>query len=182
MREPVTADRLQKFMKTLAAAVSMPGRVYLVGGATSVLLGWRPSTIDVDLKLIPETDELLRSLPALKERLQVNIELASPADFIPELPGWEERSRFIQQEGKLTFFHYDFYAQALAKIERGHTKDLQDVEAFFKNRLVEPDLLLNLFSGIENQVYRYPDLDAGSFRRAVERVIERAKPEPRKGN
>ena len=182
MREPVTADKLQKFMKALAAAAATPGRVFRVGGATSVLLGWRSSTIDVDLKLIPETDEILRSLPALKERLQVNIELASPADFIPELPGWEERSRFIQQEGKLTFFHYDFYAQALAKIERGHTKDLQDVDELFRNRLVEPGLLLKLFSAIENQIYRYPDLDAGSFRRAVERVIEGAKSESRKGN
>lgn len=182
MREPVTADKLQKFMKALAAAAATPSRVYLVGGATSVLLGWRSSTIDVDLKLIPETDEILRSLPALKERLQVNIEFASPADFIPELPGWEERSRFIQQERKLTFLHYDFYAQALAKIERGHTKDLQDVDNLFRNRLVAPDLLLKLFSAIENQIYLYPDLDAGSFRRAVERVIEGAQPEPRKEN
>jgi hypothetical protein len=182
MRQPITADNLRVFMKALAAAAAVPSRVFLVGGATSVLLGWRSSTIDVDLKLIPETDEILRSLPALKERLQVNIEFASPADFIPELPGWEERSRFIQQEGKLTFFHYDFYAQALAKIERGHTKDLQDVDGFFKNGLVEPDLLLKLFSAIENQIYLYPDLDAGSFRRAVERVIEGVKPEPRKGN
>jgi hypothetical protein len=182
MREPVTSDKLQKFMKGLAAAAATPSRVFLVGGATSVLLGWRSSTIDVDLKFVPETDEVLRSLPALKERLQINIELASPGDFIPELPGWQDRSRFIQQEGKLTFFHYDFYAQALAKIERGHTKDLQDVDELFKNRLVEPDLLLELFSAIENQIYRYPDLDAGSFRRAVERVIEGAKPELRKGN
>jgi hypothetical protein len=182
MREPITSDKLQSFMKALAAVAATPGRVYLVGGATSVLLGWRSSTIDVDLKLIPETDEVLRSLPALKERLQVNIELASPADFIPELPGWEERSRFIQQEGKLTFLHYDFYAQALAKIERGHTKDLKDVDSLLKNRLVEPELLLKLFSAIEDQIYKYPDLDAGSFRRAVERVIEGVLPELRKEN
>src|SRR6267142_4083421 len=149
MRQPVTADTLQVFMKALAAAVTTPSGIYLVGGATSVLLGWRTSTIDIDLKIIPESDEILRSLPQLKERLQVNIELAAPDDFIPELPGWQERSRFIQQEGKLSFFHYDFYAQALAKIERGHTKDLQDVDELFKNRLVEPELLLRLFSAIE---------------------------------
>ena len=83
-----------------------------MGGATAVLRGWRDSTIDIDLKAIPDTDELLRRLSALKERLEVNVELASPDDFIPALPGWQERSRFIQQEGKLTFLHYDFYAQA----------------------------------------------------------------------
>lgn len=182
MREPVTSDKLQKFMKALAAVATTSSRVFLVGGATSVLLGWRSSTIDIDLKLIPETDEILRSLTSLKERLKVNIEFASPADFIPELPGWEGRSRFIQQEGELTFFHYDFYAQALAKIERGHAKDIQDVDNLFKNRLVDPDLLLKLFSAIENQIYRYPDLDAASFRRAVERVIKGTKSEPEEGN
>jgi hypothetical protein len=119
-------------------------------------------------------------LPALKERLQINIELASPDDFIPELPGWQERSRFVQQEGKLSFYHYDFYAQALAKIERGHSKDLQDVDELLAARLVEPERLLNFFSAIEDQIYKYPDLNAKSFRRAVERVVERAKPEPDK--
>ena len=59
-------------------------RVYLVGGASAVLLGWRVATIDIDLKIVPETDEILRSLPKLKEQLHLNIELASPQDFIPE--------------------------------------------------------------------------------------------------
>lgn len=181
MREPVTSERLQAFMKALAAAARAPGRVYLVGGATAVLMGWRSSTIDVDLKFVPETDEVLRSLPALKERLQINIELASPGDFIPELPGWEERSRFVQQEEQLTFFHYDFYAQALAKIERGHSKDLQDVHELIVSGLVETDRLLDLFSRIEDQLYNYPDLDAQSFRLAVERVAEQGRLEPDKG-
>src|SRR3989442_6022341 len=171
MREPLTAESLQTFMSALANAARKAGRIYLVGGASAVLLGWRDSTIDVDLKIIPENDEILRSLPPLKEQLHINIELASPDDFIPELPGWEERSRFIQKEGKLSFFHYDFYAQALAKIERGHTKDLGDVEKLIANRLVEPDRLLELFEAIQNQIHRYPDLDAPTFRRAVEHVV-----------
>ena len=116
MRDPLTTKSLQSFMKSLAASAKAPGRVYLVGGATAVLLGWREGTIDVDIKMVPESDELLRSLPKLKEELRINIELASPDDFIPELPGWQERSRFVQQEGRLTFYHYDFYAQVLSKI------------------------------------------------------------------
>ena len=171
MREPVTAAVLEQFMRTLAAAAKMPSRVYLVGGATAVLLGWRTSTIDVDLKIIPESDELLRSLPQLKERLHLNIELASPDDFIPELPGWQERSRFIQQEGRLAFYHYDFYAQALAKIERRHEIDLKDVDRMLTSGLVEPRLLLDLFSQIEDQIYKYPALNKTKFREAVERLV-----------
>jgi hypothetical protein len=172
MREKVTAARLEEFMKALASGVTEAARVYLVGGASAVLLGWRDSTIDVDLKLVPETDEILRSLPSLKERLKLNIELASPDDFIPQLPGWQERSRFIRQEGKLTFLHYDFYAQALAKIERRHEIDLKDVQDLIKGKLIEPSRLLVLFSQIEDQLHRYPALDAASFRRAVESVVE----------
>src|SRR5437867_13020763 len=171
MREPVTADHLQAFMKALAANAKTPSRIYLVGGASSVLLGWRTSTIDIDLKIIPETDEILRSLPRLKEELHLNIELASPDHFIPELPGWQERSRFIQQEGKLVFLHYDFYAQALAKIERGHTLDQQDVHEMIQRGLVKPQRLLELFTAVEGQLYRYPALDGPSFRSAVERVV-----------
>jgi hypothetical protein len=170
MRQPVTADTLNAFMKALAAESNTASRIYLVGGATSVLFGWRTSTIDIDLKIIPENNEILRSLPRLKKRLQVNIELASPSDFIPELPGWQERSRFIQQEGKLSFYHYDFYAQALAKIERGHQIDSQDVDQLIANGLVDQKRLLELFTLVEDQLYRYPAIDGPTFRRAVERV------------
>jgi hypothetical protein len=174
MRQPITANNLQVFMRALAVGVKAPGRIYLVGGATAVLLGWRTSTIDIDLKIIPESDEILRSLPELKERLHVNIELASPGDFIPELPGWQERSRFIQQEGKLAFYHYDFYAQALAKIERGHVVDLNDVSRFIDSGLVEPKRLREMFFAIEDRIYRYPALNASAFRQAVERVLSNA--------
>lgn len=78
MREALTAEHLQAFIKGLAAVARSPSRIYLVGGASAVVLGWRDSTVDVDLKIIPETDELLRSLPRLKEQLHINIELASP--------------------------------------------------------------------------------------------------------
>src|SRR5260370_13442788 len=135
MRQPVTAENLQTFVQGLADAARTASRVFLVGGASSVLLGWRTSTIDIDLKIIPDTDEILRILPALKERLHINIELASPDDFIPELPGWQDRSRFIQQQGGLSFLHYDYYAQALAKIERGHAVDIQDVQRMFRSGL-----------------------------------------------
>ena len=80
MRRAVTADRVTLFMKTLGASIKTPGRVCLAGGATAVLLGWRSSTIDVDPKIIPENDEILRALPALMERLEMNVELASRRD------------------------------------------------------------------------------------------------------
>jgi hypothetical protein len=121
MREKISAEAIERFMKALGRTGKTNARIYFVGGVSAVLLGWRESTIDIDLKLIPEASEILKALTDLKERLQINVELASPDDFIPAVPGWEERSGFIAREGSIDFFHYDFYAQALAKIERGHS-------------------------------------------------------------
>lgn len=172
MREKVSADAVERFMKELGRAGSSNARVYFVGGVSAVLLGWRETTIDIDLKLVPEVNEILRALPDLKERLQVNVELASPDDFIPPLPGWEGRSSFIAREGGIDFFHYDFYAQALAKIERGHSTDLLDVQQMIERGLVEPSRLLEFFGRIEETLYKYPAIDAKSFRRSVEEFIE----------
>jgi hypothetical protein len=170
MRQKVTSPTLELLMKALGAAVKTEGRVYLVGGATAVLVGWRESTIDVDLKIVPD-NEIPKSISDLKERLQVNIELASPDDFIPMLPGWQDRSAFIRREGRLDFFHYDFYAQALAKIERGHKTDLADVQELIVRGLIQPARLLEFFSQIEDRLYKYPAIDKDSFQRAVRRVV-----------
>jgi len=159
-------------MRLLALRSAASGRVYLTGGATAVLLDWRTTTVDVDVKMMPDDERVLRVIPEIKERLNVNVELASPADFIPELPGWEERSLFIAREGTLSFHHYDFYAQCLAKIERGHRKDFADVRMMLSQRLVEPDRLRVFFEQIEPELYRYPAIDPESFRKAVRDTLQ----------
>lgn len=171
MRRPVDADRIRAFMRALGADAKTPGRVYLTGGATAVLFGWRGTTIDVDLKLEPESDRLLRAIVALKERLELNVELAAPDQFIPELEGWRDRSPFVTREGHLDFHHYDLYAQTLAKIERGHTQDREDVRHMIEARLVDPTTLLRRFEEIEPQLFRFPAIDAAAFRRAVESTV-----------
>jgi hypothetical protein len=175
MRGVADQERIHRFMKALALKATRPARLYFTGGATAVLLGWRTSTIDVDILLVPEEDALLRTLPELKEELQINVELACPSHFIPELPAWRERSLFIAQEGQLSFYHYDFYAQALAKMERGHSLDVSDVRETFVRGLVEPTKLEELFEAIVPQLYRYPAIDARTFRQAVEKAIDASK-------
>jgi hypothetical protein len=172
MRHVAERDRIQRFMTALAVEATRGARLYFTGGATAVLMGWRASTIDVDILIVPDDDRLLRALPKLKEDLEMNVELACPAHFIPELPGWQERSLFITQEGKLSFYHYDLYAQALAKIERGHALDVTDVEQMFRCAFIEPIQLKNLFEAIVPQLYRYPAIDPPAYRRAVEKMIE----------
>jgi len=167
MRHPADIAALTAFMRHLGAGSGRNARVYLTGGATAVLLGWRSSTIDVDIHIEGDSDPLLRAIPKLKDQLSINVELACPADFIPELPGWRERSRFIERDGVVDFFHYDFYAQVLAKIERGHNLDLVDVRAMLDRGDVEPQRARQLFAAIEPQLYRYPAIDPPSFRAKV---------------
>ena len=174
MRRPVDAGHVRHFMRALAEREI---RVYLTGGASAVLLGFRLSTIDIDVKIEPDSDRLWRTLPRLKAELELNIELTSPGDFIPELPHWRERSPLIAQEGPLSFFHYDFYAQALSKIERSHAQDLEDVHQMLARHLVEPPELRLLFAEIEPNLYRFPAIDPRTFRRAVEEVLGRARVE-----
>jgi hypothetical protein len=139
-----------------------------------VLLGWRRTTIDVDLKLVPEQDAVLRAIPGLKDELQVNVELAAPGDFIPLPGGWEERSLPAEQGGRLAFYHFDPYAQALSKLERDHARDRDDVRALIRSGLVEPERLRRYFEEIEPQLYRFPAIDPPAFRERVEqaRTIE----------
>ena len=168
MRALADAERIRRFMRTLGAEAAEDGAVYFTGGATAVLLGWRTSTLDVDILPVPEQESVLRSIPRLKDELRVNVELASPRDFVPVPEGWEDRSIFQAREGQLSFYHFDPYAQALAKLERGHSQDLEDVQALVERGLVEPARTLAYLDEIEDELYRYPALDPESFRRRVE--------------
>lgn len=161
-------ERIHRFMRGLGAAATADARVYFTGGVTAVLHGWRVSTIDVDIRIVPEHDALFRAIPHLKEELEINVELASPDQFIPVKDGWEDRSPFVGREGRVSFHHFDLYAQALSKIERGHAQDVDDVREMRRRGLVEGHALLSYFEAIAPRLYRYPALDPVSFRRAVE--------------
>jgi hypothetical protein len=171
MRELADRERIRRFMQALGAAAEVATRVYFAGGASAVLFGWRLSTIDVDIKVEPDTDALFRAIPRIKESLHLNVELASPVDFIPVRPGWQDRSPFIAQEGRASFHHFDPYAQALAKVERGHQQDLADVREMLSRGLVTPSGAWQYFDSIEPQLHRYPAVDPMSFRRAIEEMF-----------
>lgn len=171
MREVADRTRVEAFLTALARDVTRSIDVFLVGGTSAVLVGWRDSTIDLDIVVRPESDEVLRAIPRLKETLSVNVELASPDQFIPVPPGWEDRSPFISRIDRVTFRHYDFCAQALAKIERGHARDLEDVGAMLDRGLVTRQQIRAMFERMESQLYLFPAVDPASFRQAMESAL-----------
>jgi len=170
MRRLASAERIRGFLSQLGRAARTPATAYLTGGSTAVLFGWRDTTIDIDLKLVPDSEELLRALPALKDALEINVELASPDLFIPVTAGWEARSPWEATEGRLTVRHFDLTAQAVAKLERGHAHDLIDVDAMLDRQLVTRAGLISFLDAIEPDLYRFPAVDPSTLRRAVEAV------------
>ena len=124
-------------------------------------------TVDVDIKADPEPAGFFENIAKLKDRLGVNIELAAPDQFIPALPNWKARSIFIGRFGKLDFYHYDPYSQALAKLERGHPRDLSDVESMCGEGLIKSDKLQALFDAVRGELIRFPSIEQTAFADAV---------------
>jgi hypothetical protein len=172
MRRKVTVERLKQFMDELAASARSPGKVYFTGGATALLLGFREQTIDVDIKLDPEPEGVFETIAALKNRLDLNVELASPDDFIPATRDWRENSPLIASIGRVQFFHYDLALQALSKLERGHAHDLQDVKNLISGGHVTREQVQRKFERIEPELIRYPAVDIERFKANVEKFLK----------
>lgn len=168
----LTKAKLLQFLERLGRAAQSPGRCFITGGGSALLLGWRESTIDLDLSFDPEPAEVFGAIPALKRELAIHVELAAPSDFLPPLPAWRERSRFIGRFGAMEVYHYDFVSQALAKLERGHAKDLIDVGEMLRRGLTAPAELRAHAQAIVPAMARYPALDADSFLRRLEEFLE----------
>jgi len=168
----LTKDKLLKFLEQLGAAARTPGTCFLTGGGSALLLGWRDTTIDIDLKFDPEPSGVFDAIPALKRTLHINVELAAPSDFLPPLKQWRERSRFIDKYGSLEVYHYDFVSQALSKLERGHDKDLLDVTEMLRRKLVTAEELLAHAEAIRPEIRRYPAVDEESFLRRVNDFVK----------
>jgi hypothetical protein len=171
MRAETNRERVLKLMAAQGAAVSTPGRVYFTGGVSAVLFGWRDTTVDVNLKADPEPAGFFEAMPKLKDTMDINIELACPTDFIPEVPGWRERSLFIAHHGRLDFYHFDFYSQALAKIERFHPRDRHDVAHMIESGQVIRDRLMGFFVMIQPALIRYPAIDPAGFEARVREFV-----------
>jgi hypothetical protein len=174
VRAETDKGKVLELLRALGQAARSEGAIYLTGGATAVLEGWRASTVDVDLKLDPEPKGIFDALRTLKDSLDMNVELASPDQFVPALEGWRERSRPIGKFGPINVFHFDPYTQALSKLERGHERDVTDVEAMVQRGWVEPQRLLELVDRAEQDFLRFPGLDFPVVREKVAAFAEGA--------
>jgi len=174
VRNKLTREGLRDLMKEIARTAPGRGsyRVYFVGGGTAVHAGWRESTIDADLSA--DDDAVFRDIQGIKERLQLNIEFARPEDFVPPLIGSDDRHVFIDTIGKVSFYHYDPYAQLLSKVVRGFNRDIQDAENFVRSDMVDPKLFQTLVQRIPMRSFaKYPALSRQAVEEAVHNFLHR---------
>ena len=172
MRKVADEDTVLRFLSELGRRATSPGVVYLVGGTSAVMYGWRASTVDIDLKLDPEPQGAFSAIGKLKNQLDVNVELASPDHFIPAVPGWRERSPSLGTFGHIRVHHYDLLTQALAKIERGSARDVIDVRAMLRDGHLDIAQIRDGYAAIVPMLERYPALDADRFDHKVEAFCE----------
>lgn len=173
MRSNVDSEKIERLMQVLGREAQGSGCIYFTGGASALLIGWRNSTVDIDIRLDPEPPGIFQAIAKIKQELNINIELASPQDFLPPLPGWRDRSIFIGKYGQISFYHYDFTAQALSKLSRGFDRDLKDVQAMYEQKLFSLEKLRDCFKTIESELIRFPSLNPELLRNRIEQFIER---------
>jgi hypothetical protein len=115
---------------------------------------------------------VFEAIARLKNELDLNVELASPDDFIPATPDWREKSPLIASIGNVQYFHYDLALQALSKLERGHDKDTEDVRNLVRRGHVTTEELRRKFAEIEPRLIRYPAVDIQKFNTNLEKFLK----------
>lgn len=113
MRQRVGRQEIEQFLIQVGRT-RQPGRLYLTGGAALVHRGIRPGqTLDIDIQITSDPANLTTEIAQLKQKLNMNIEFASPGDFIPLPAQWEARSEFIKRYGQVDAFYFDMQISRL---------------------------------------------------------------------
>jgi len=158
------------FMQAFGSAIRAYTSVYFSGGATAVLYNIRSSTIDIDLFFEPDNTECYQVLRRLKDTLNINLEIAAPHHFVPVLPGWRERSEFIEQIGSVSFYHYDLVSQIISKIQRGYEQDMSDATGFV-TLIPKQVKMLELMESVKEEYLRFPTVEFQELKFKVEHFL-----------
>lgn len=84
MRELADKARSETLLRQIGERATGPGSVYIVGGSSAVLIGWRATTKDVDLKLDPEPPGVFEAIRDLKRGKVAKTELLALLEQVEE--------------------------------------------------------------------------------------------------
>ncbi len=129
--------------------------------------GVRPEfTQDIDIKVSGANEgELIVAVQRLIQQMQINVKFASPADFIPLPSEWEMHAKYVGRYGEVDVFYFDFYSIALSKIERGNSRDIEDVKLLVQQGIITLDELDRAYQEVLAQLGkgRYPRVTPQCF-------------------
>jgi Nucleotidyltransferase of unknown function (DUF6036) len=156
MRQRVGRQEIEQFLIQVGRT-RQSGRLYLTGGAALVHRGIRPGqTLDIDIQITVDPANLTGQIAQLKQQLNMNIEFASPGDFIPLPAQWEARSQFIKRYDQVDAFYFDWYSIALSKMQRANRQDVVDVQLLVRQRCVDVMELDLLYQDVLDKIGRSP--------------------------
>lgn len=127
MRSNVDLLKIEKLMKALGREARGLGCIYFTGGASALLMGWRSSTVDIDICLDPEPLGIFEAISKLKQELDINIELASPQDFLPQLMDGEIEAYSLDSKVKSRFI----IMTSLPKLFLNYLEDITETLMMF---------------------------------------------------
>jgi hypothetical protein len=156
MRQHVGQREIEQFLIEVGRT-RRPGRLYLTGGAALVHRGIRlGQTLDIDIQITIDPANLTTEIAQLKQKLNMNIEFASPGDFMPLPAQWEARSQFINRYNQVDAFYFDWYSIALSKTQRASRQDILDVQLLVRQGYVEVMELDQLCQDVLNKISHPP--------------------------
>jgi Nucleotidyltransferase of unknown function (DUF6036) len=156
MRQRVGRQDIEHFL-TEVGRTRQSGRLYLTGGAALVHRGIRPGqTLDIDIHITIDPGNLTAQIAQLKHKMNMNIEFASPGDFLPLPTQWETRSEFIKRYYQVDAFYFDWYSIALSKMQRANRQDVLDVQLLVRQRCVEVNELDQMYQDVLNKIGHPP--------------------------
>lgn len=156
MRQRVGQPEIEQFLVEVGRT-RQPGRLYLVGGAALVHAGIRSGqTLDIDIQITADPTNLTAQIAQLKQRLNMNIEFASPGDFMPLPAHWEARSQFIKRYNQVDAFYFDWYSIALSKAQRVNPQDMVDLQLLVQKGFIDVIELDKLYQDVLNKIGNPP--------------------------
>jgi Nucleotidyltransferase of unknown function (DUF6036) len=88
--------------------------------------------------------------------MNINIEFASPGDFLPLPTQWETRSEFIKRYHQVDVFYFDWYSITLSKMQRANRQDVLDVQLLVRQGCVEVHELDRLYQDVLAKIGQPP--------------------------
>ncbi|HLG64831.1 MAG TPA: DUF6036 family nucleotidyltransferase [Ktedonosporobacter sp.] len=156
MRQRVGRQEIEQFLIQVGRT-QQPGRLYFTGGAALVHRGIRlGQTLDIYIQITIDPANLTTQIAQLKQKMNIDIEFASPGDFIPLPTQWEARSEFIKRYNQVDVFYFDWYSIALSKMQRANRQDVVDVQLLIRQGVVDVTELDRLCQDVLSKIGRPP--------------------------